>query len=150
MKKLIASLAGAAILVVPVAIWSASAPAIASSVTIGDPPECGSHVPCPGDPAPDPRTPVEDLCRRHIRCPDGGDGGVDPTPDDGCPIGKPCNYDAPGYEEPDVPPPDDVPGEVVEPKPKSKSKTSTPSRGTSSVAEAKVTKPVKAQPRTAG
>lgn len=149
MKKLLVSLAGVAVLATPVAIWSASAPATASSaVTIGDPPECGSHVSCPGDPAPDPRSSIEELCRQHIRCPDGGDGGVDPTPDDGCPIGRPCNYDAPGYEEPDVPPPDDVPGEVVEPK--SESKTSTPSRGTSSVAEAKAPKPVKATPRTVG
>lgn len=161
-KKLLVSLAGAALVAAPVLAWSVATPADAKTKqVINDPPDCGSHVRCPGDPAP-----LNDDCAKHIRCPDGGDGGVDPTPDDGCPIGRPCNYDAPGYEKPDVPPPDDQPGPKVESKAKPKTKSSAKSQaeippppdcgshvpcpGDPPVAEAKAPRAVNAQPHTVG
>lgn len=168
-KKLLVSFLGAVIVAAPVVAWAGS-PAQAGG-QLNEPPDCGSHVPCPGDPKPQPQSPVDDdECARHIRCPDGGDGGVDPTPDDGCPIGRPCNNDAPGYQPPgapDVPPPDDKPGKRVElknldPKPKSKSSkpkaeippppdcgSHVPCPG-DPVPEAKAPKPKVAQPRTVG
>lgn len=166
-KKLMVSLAGAALVTAPFVAGSLTEPAVAKagSGVVNDPPDCGSHVPCPGDPAPNPRSSIDELCRQHIRCPDGGDGGVDPTPDDGCVPGR-CNYDSPYYGEPDVPPPNDVPGEKVSPKAKSKTSSSAkpkadiplppdcgshvPCPGDPPVAEAKAPRAIKAQPRTVG
>lgn len=153
MKKRFISIAlGAALVAAPVVAWTGS-PAEAGGSKISPPPDCGSHVACKGDPKPQPQSPVviDDECARHIRCPDGGDNGVDPTPDDGCPIGRPCNYDAPGYEHPgapDVPPPDDIPGKRVE-ESSTKSKTSKP-KADASVDEAPAPRAVTAQPRTVG
>lgn len=164
-KKHFASLALGAVLAAAPAAFLAGSPAEAGGSKIPSPPDCGSHVRCPGDPAPDPRAPIvahncvvgvpcddtptpPDDCAAHIRCPDGGDGGVDPRPDDDCVPGR-CNYDSPHYGESDVLPPNDQPGSKVE-KPSTKAKAKAKSKTDHSVKEATAPKAVKAQPHTVG
>ena len=148
MKKRIASIALGAALVATPAVLLAGSPAEAGGSKIPPPPDCGSHVACKGDPKPSPSSIKAHNCVLGVSCDDTqGDDGDMPTPDDGCPIGRPCNFDAPGYEKPDVPPPSDKPGQKVEvksldPKPKSESDDS--------VDEAPAARAVTAQPHTVG